>query len=159
MKRGLRRSDIQVQGQERVFTPDDGGVRIEPWTHHRILSTPPPNDPSGKRSVFILSSTVSQHIFKLDEVFYENWHSYQKGFIVHGGSLSLLQVLIKFSMLDLRLTSCVLRFSMPVDRIFHCQVGFHSGNKFPTTSKGIGMGRYLAAALGYQSYYRQWTTK
>ena len=84
----------EVEGQERVLTPDDGEVCIEPWTHHRLLPTPPTDGPSGRRSVFTLSSTDTNQVFKLDEIFYENWYSYQEEFIVHGGSLSLLQVLI-----------------------------------------------------------------
>lgn len=84
----------EVEGRELVLTPEDGEVCIEPWTHHRLLPTPPTDGPSGRRSVFMLSSTDSDQVFKLDDIFYENWYSYQEEFIIHGGSLSLLQVLI-----------------------------------------------------------------
>lgn len=84
----------EVEGQEHVLTPKDGEVCIKPWTHHRILPMPPTDGPSGRRSVLTLSSTDSDQVFKLDEIFYENWYSYQEELIIHGGSLSLLQILV-----------------------------------------------------------------
>ncbi|KAJ4414716.1 hypothetical protein N0V82_007768 [Gnomoniopsis sp. IMI 355080] len=101
---------FEVEGQERVLTPADGEVCIEPWTHHRLLLSPPSEDPAGNRCVFLLSADDADQMFKLDEDFYENWYSYQEGIVVRGEKIS------------------------------------------------IGMGRCLAAILGYQPYYREWTT-
>jgi hypothetical protein len=93
----------EVEGQELVLKPEDGEVCMKPWTHHCILPTPPTDGPSGRRTVFMLSGTDSDEAFKLDEIFYENWYSYQEEFIVHGGSLSLLQILIVRTKLPLYL--------------------------------------------------------
>lgn len=84
----------EVEGKEMVLKPEDGEVCIPPWTHHRILPTPPTDGPSGRRTVFTLSSTDSDQVFKLDDIFYENWYSYQEDFIIHGASISVLQILI-----------------------------------------------------------------
>lgn len=85
---------IEVEGQERVLTPADGEVCVEPWTHHRILRPPPSDNPADNRSVFLLSAADADQTFKLDEDFYENWYSYQEGVVVRGEKISILQVLI-----------------------------------------------------------------
>ncbi|KAL1855206.1 hypothetical protein Daus18300_011207 [Diaporthe australafricana] len=84
---------IEVEGQERVLTSDDGEVAIRPWTHHRLWPPPPADGPSGRRTVFLLSSTDSDQTFKLDEVFYENWYSYQEEIVIRGKKVDVLQVL------------------------------------------------------------------
>ncbi|KAI7780127.1 hypothetical protein LA080_000046 [Diaporthe eres] len=122
----------EIEGKELVLTPEDGEVCIEPWTHHRLLPTPPTDGPSGRRSVVLLSSTDSDQVFKLDYIFYQNWYSYQEEFIIHGGSLSLLQVLIMFDAGGSYL-------SLPNWIPFGKQISYYV--------LGIGMGRYLAAAL------------
>lgn len=78
----------EVEGQERVLTPADGEVCVEPWTHHRLLMLPP----ADNRCVFLLSAADADQTFKLDEDFYANWYSYQEGVVVRGEKISIFQV-------------------------------------------------------------------
>lgn len=86
---------VEAGGQTRILSGKDGEICIAPWTHHRLY--PPPlerqSDVTGQRTVFLLSGSDTEALFKLDLVFFENWYAYQDEVVVRGARVNLLQVL------------------------------------------------------------------
>lgn len=85
---------IEIEGQERVLTPDDGEVTFRPWTNHRLYS---PVSKGAKDDLkvtkFLLSAETTSELFRLDTVFFENWYAYQDRIVVKGDKVDLIQVM------------------------------------------------------------------
>ncbi|ROV92179.1 hypothetical protein VMCG_09283 [Cytospora schulzeri] len=136
---------VEVDGQTRVLTREDGELCVLPWSHHRLY--PPQIDSSetvtgGQRTVFLLSGSEADQLFKLDLVFFENWYAYQDDVIVGGNRANLFQVLSMFDAGGSYLS-------------FPPWVPF---GKYLSIALGIFVGRWMGSVLGYQPFYREWTT-
>lgn len=87
---------VDVDGQPRVLTKEDGEICVLPWVHHRLY--PPQLDSSldgaeTQRTVFLLSGSEADQLFKLDLIFFENWYAYQDEIVVGGNRPNVFQVL------------------------------------------------------------------
>ncbi|KAI4864913.1 hypothetical protein F4820DRAFT_422089 [Hypoxylon rubiginosum] len=138
---------VEIEGEERVLGPPDGEVTFRPWTNHRLYAplskgAEGKEEPDLKVTRFLLSAQNTDELFRLDTVFFENWYAYQDQIVVKGDKVDLFQVM---SMFDaggsyLSLPSWI-PFSKPLARAL-----------------GIVVGRWIGGVLGYQPFYRKWTT-
>ncbi|KAM7186169.1 hypothetical protein V8F20_011507 [Naviculisporaceae sp. PSN 640] len=132
---------VEIDGVERNLTNEDGEIVVEPWAHHRLY--PPPRDGlSGPKTVFLLSGDDTPEVFKLDFVFFQNWYGYQDECVLGGKSFDLIQVLCMFD-------AGASYLSFP--RWILC-------GRTLSRALGIVFGRWIGGLLGYQPFYRQWTT-
>lgn len=130
---------VEADGQTRLLSPEDGEVCVGPWTHHRLY--PPPlkrhDDVTGQRTVFLLSGSEPESLFKLDLVFFENWYAYQDEVVVRGARVNLFQVLSvsvqtpKFPLTDMETKS--IRCLMPGAHTCHSHVGCPLGSPCPSS--------------------------
>ncbi|KAI1767901.1 hypothetical protein GGR53DRAFT_50344 [Hypoxylon sp. FL1150] len=133
---------VEIEGRERVLGPQDGEVAFPPWTNHRLYA--PLGDDGGDLEVtkFLLSAQNTEELFRLDTVFFENWYAYQDQIVVKGEKVNLLQVMSMFDAGGSYLSLPTwIPFSKPLARVL-----------------GIVVGRWVGGVLGYQPFYRKWTT-
>ncbi|KAI0199428.1 hypothetical protein F4808DRAFT_211671 [Astrocystis sublimbata] len=144
---------VEVEGVEHVLRPSDGEFKLRPWCNHRLYSPVTElgagnNDKEyedgwdGEKTVFLLSGEDTDEMFRLDTVFFENWYAYQDRIVVDGEKIDLIQVM---SMFDAGGSYLSLPRWIPFSRtIARCL--------------GIVVGRWIGGMLGYQPFFRQWTT-
>ncbi|KAI2607914.1 hypothetical protein GGR54DRAFT_396669 [Hypoxylon sp. NC1633] len=134
---------IEVEGEERVLSSEDGEVALRPWTSHRLYS---PVAESGEANLkvtkFMLSAESTPELFRLDTVFFENWYAYQDRIVVKGEKVDLIQVM---SMFDAGGSYLSLPRWIPFSKTL-------------ARALGIFVGRWVGGFLGYQPFYRKWTT-
>ncbi|EAT89586.1 hypothetical protein HBI56_029130 [Parastagonospora nodorum] len=128
-------------GYKRVLlTPSEGDLEIPAWARNRVIPLPPSEDRNAPGSY---SMVPEQSDYMLDAIFYENYYRYMDHALAPGGEgISVIQVLCMFD----RGGSCL---ALP--------------NSIPfslTLSKAMTVvfGRWLGVILGYQPYYKEWTT-
>ncbi|KAI1871565.1 uncharacterized protein JN550_004559 [Neoarthrinium moseri] len=139
---------VQVEGRELLLSPTDDELRIPPWTYHCVY---PPSSATSlseeERQVpgdikVIMSSEKTSQPFHEDIIFLENWYHYLNDIIIHGAKLDLLQLMSSFDAAGSYLA-------------FPAWLPF---GRYLSRATGIIIGRYLGSMLGYQPYYRKWTT-
>ncbi|KAK7996413.1 hypothetical protein PG989_004453 [Apiospora arundinis] len=134
---------LELDGRERVLTSADGPQTIRPYVHHRTFPLLLPEQEEGLRCVrFRLSAEKTSDPFELNTLMFENWYRYQDEVVSRGGRISLIQV---FSTFDAGGTYMTLPWWVP----FRCTVA---------QVLGIVVGRWIGGLLGYQPYYRRWST-
>ncbi|KAF2728579.1 hypothetical protein EJ04DRAFT_591074 [Polyplosphaeria fusca] len=134
---------LEVEGVEHVVRPEDGDFLIRPWTIHRLYTVPASAMPEGCNVVtFLASGQKTLEVFKMDLLFFENWYRYQDEVIRNKKSIDFVQAMCFF---DAGGSYMTLPWWTPFRR---------------TLSQAIGIivGRWVAAFLGYQPYYRKWST-
>ncbi|CAF9937284.1 MAG: hypothetical protein HETSPECPRED_000480 [Heterodermia speciosa] len=94
------RLGLEIEGRDRILGPEDGQVKVGPWTNHRMFPPPPSPDESKRdgenaREItrFLLSGGETRELFRLDTVFFQNWYGYQDEVVMGGGRMDLIQVL------------------------------------------------------------------
>ncbi|CAJ2510339.1 Uu.00g050420.m01.CDS01 [Anthostomella pinea] len=144
---------VEVEGVESVLGPDDGEFCLRPWSNHRLYA-PTVAEKEGdvdsgtgtgtgsEKTVFLLSGQYTDAAFRLDTVFFENWYAYQDQIVVQGEKVDLVQVL---SMFDAGGSYLSLPWWVPLGRTI-------------SRALGIVVGRWIGGLLGYQPFYRKWTT-
>jgi hypothetical protein len=166
---------VEVEGKELLLHSGSGELCVRPWQNHRLY--PPPrcdnstqddDDDAGKLSMvtrFLLSGEESPRAFRLDTIFFENWYAYQDLVMIHGARLNMLQVMCVSIVQHLPISIPYRTQQMPN----HYQM-FDAGASYLSLpwwvpfgrsialSMGVVLGRWLAGSLGYQPYYRKWTT-
>ena len=94
------RLGLEIEGRDRILGPEDGQVKVEPWTNHRMF--PPPSSPEENKrdgehareiTRFLLSGGETTELFRLDTVFFQNWYGYQDEVVMGDGRIDLIQVL------------------------------------------------------------------
>ncbi|KAK4248350.1 hypothetical protein C7999DRAFT_40489 [Corynascus novoguineensis] len=147
---------VEVEGREHVLTPATGEFVIPRWANHRLYPPPPPSpaaagtatgggdggDEDGKETRFLLSGEDTPRVFRLDAVFFENWYAYQDEVLLRGKSIDVLQVMCTF---DAGGSYLSLPWWVPFRRTVALVLG-------------VALGRCVGALLGYQPFYREWTT-
>ncbi|KAK2603995.1 hypothetical protein QQS21_003831 [Conoideocrella luteorostrata] len=134
---------LEIEGREIVLNPKDGRYPIKPFVDHRSYPMPLSDQKDGGTVVkFLLSGKKTDEIFELNPVFFENWYKYQDQFVVHGEKLSFIQL---FSTFDAGGTYVSLPPWVPFGQSISMAIG-------------VVVGRWLGGILGYQPFYRKWTT-
>lgn len=142
---------LEIGGCDRVLRPEDGQVRVEPWTIHRLFAPPlqtretrqPDKEAAGRITRFLLSGEDTTELFKLDTIFFQNWYKYQEEVEKGRTRMNLIQVMcvsprrcssgrLCFIALAHHLTCSDLlcRCLTPVDRISPPQVGYPVADLF-----------------------------
>ncbi|KAL8695589.1 MAG: hypothetical protein Q9224_003322 [Gallowayella concinna] len=142
------RMGVEINGCERILGPQDGQIEIEPWTIHRLFPPPPSERREGDNGEaedtarFLLSGSETPELFRLDTVFFQNWYGYQDEVVKSGARMDLIQVMCMFDAGGSYLAApWWIPFGRNLSRAF-----------------GIVVGRWLGAMLGYQPFYKKWTT-
>ncbi|KAJ4396132.1 hypothetical protein N0V93_000350 [Gnomoniopsis smithogilvyi] len=141
---------LDMNGTELVLRPDDGEITIHRDVHHRTyphggvsLGLEPTNTSQRDPVVrFLLSAEHSPQPFQLDLAFFENWYAYQEKVVLGGSRLDMIQVL---SIFDAGGTYLSFPWWIPFRRSI-------------ARTLGIVLGRWVGGILGYQPFYREWTT-
>ncbi|RYP48691.1 hypothetical protein DL768_005471 [Monosporascus sp. mg162] len=134
---------LELEGRELVLTPADGRFLIPPYANHRSYPMPlSAQDEGNTRVRFLLSAEKTSEAFELNPVFFENWYRYQDQFVMHGEKLSLIQL---FSTFDAGGTYVSLPPWVPF-------------GQYISIAMGVVIGRWIGGLLGYQPFYRKWTT-
>ncbi|KAL2177749.1 uncharacterized protein P884DRAFT_223458 [Thermothelomyces heterothallicus CBS 202.75] len=150
---------VELEGRRHLLTPRSGEFVIPRWANHRLYPPPPPpgkegatasddgrrgegGDEDGKTARFLLSGEDTPRPFRLDAVFFENWYAYQDEVVLRGKKVDILQVMSTF---DAGGSYLSLPWWVPFGRTISLVLG-------------VVLGRWIAALLGYQPFYRQWTT-
>ncbi|KAI2643726.1 hypothetical protein GGS21DRAFT_497870 [Xylaria nigripes] len=141
---------VEVEGVEHILRSTDGEFRLRPWSHHRLYS--PVTEVKAQfvandgleceKTVFLLSGEDTDEMFRLDTVFFENWYAYQDRIVVQGEKINLIQVM---SMFDAGGSYLALPRWIPFSN---------------TIARGLGIliGRWIGGSLGYQPFFKKWTT-
>ncbi|KUJ21402.1 uncharacterized protein LY89DRAFT_577667 [Mollisia scopiformis] len=137
---------VEVEGIEHILRPGDPEFVLQRGVNHRLYPAPQnekesQNDKSRKVSC-LLSAEGTSSLFALDLVFFENWYTYQEQVVVHGAKLNLIQVMAMFDAGDSYLT---LPWYIPMRSLM-------------SRVMGIVFGRWIGSLLGYQPFYKEWTT-
>ncbi|KAK3302992.1 uncharacterized protein B0T15DRAFT_495560 [Chaetomium strumarium] len=141
---------VEIEGVERVVRPGDGEVVIPRRANHRLcfpslvdLGRAQQEQGQEQEPVrFYVSGERTDTTAALDLVFFENWYAYQEEVVVHGKRLDLIQLLATWD----AGASCL---TLPRWVPFRSSV---------SRALGVVVGRWLGGLLGYQPFYRAWTT-
>jgi hypothetical protein len=131
---------VEVGAHRLLLTSESGELPVMPWVRNRVI--PGPVSESQTKTVFLLSGPAAQGTRMLDFIFYENYYRYMDAMVAEGKAIELIQILCMFDAGG----SCValpwyVPFGMTVSRAL-----------------GVVVGRWMGGLLGYQPYYREWTT-
>lgn len=132
---------VEIEGVESVLRPGDGEFVIRRGVNHR-LCFPSGDGASAEPIRFYISAERTAIPFALDLTFFENWYGYQEEVVVHGKKLDMIQVLCMWDAGDAYLT---LPWWVP----FGSSVSI---------AMGVVIGRWIGGLLGYQPFYKCWTT-
>ncbi|KAH6701362.1 hypothetical protein BKA61DRAFT_529479 [Leptodontidium sp. MPI-SDFR-AT-0119] len=133
---------LELDGKEHVLSPGDGPVGIKPYVNHRSYPLSLPRQDDGETVVkFLLSGEMTNSVFELNPVFFENWYRYQDDVVVNGAKLSLVQL---FSTFDAGGTYVSFPWWVPFGQTI-------------SQVLGVVVGRWIGGMLGYQPFYRKWT--
>ncbi|PSN62789.1 hypothetical protein BS50DRAFT_603421 [Corynespora cassiicola Philippines] len=132
---------VDVGERKILLTAADGELEIPAWARNRAISGPASDD--NKHTRFLLSGPVADGPYMLDDVFYENYYRYMDQVLAPGGEgISIIQIL------------CV--SSSNLTRYVHMFDAGGSCLALPSSIPfNMGISRGL---LGYQPYYKEWTT-
>jgi hypothetical protein len=131
---------VDVGDERELLTPSSDELPVESWVRNRVI--PGPLSADQKKTIFLLSGPAAQGTRMLDYIFYENYYRYMDAMVSEGQAIELIQILCMFDAGG----SCIalpwyVPFGMTVSRIM-----------------GVVFGRWLGGFLGYQPYYKEWTT-
>ncbi|KAI0886386.1 uncharacterized protein GGS22DRAFT_128161 [Annulohypoxylon maeteangense] len=133
---------LELEGTEYILLPGQDEYCIESWANHR--SYPLELERQEGRTVvkFLLSGAKSPEVYELNTLFFENWYKYQEHVVRKGGKIDLIQALSTF---DAGGTYVSFPRWVPFGRQVSQLIG-------------IVVGRWLGGLLGYQPFYREWST-
>ncbi|KAM7203266.1 Cupin, RmlC-type [Rhypophila sp. PSN 637] len=135
---------VEADGQERVLTAADGRVVIKPYEHHSLYPIAREKQDDGVTVVkFLLSGEITDSVFELNPVFFENWYKYQDEVVVKGKKVILIQVLSTFDAGGTYIT--LPKWFGPCKHVV-------------AIALGVVVGRWIGGLLGYQPFYKEWTT-
>ncbi|KAH6655954.1 hypothetical protein BKA67DRAFT_562256 [Truncatella angustata] len=130
---------VEVEGVEHILRPGDPEFTLRRGVNHRLY---PFRSEICSRVRCLLSAEEISSAFALDLVFFENWYAYQEQVVIHGAKLDLIQVMSMFDAGDSYLT---LPWFVPMRSLV-------------SRVMSIVLGRWAGSLLGYQPFYKEWTT-
>jgi hypothetical protein len=150
---------VEIDGNLRMLTPEDGEAMGRAGTIHRFFIAPD----STEDMVTVVSGSDSGRGYQLDRVFFENWYGIWHDYLVHeGGKMDLIQLLCVsiytlfwfWSMLTpLRQTYDAGDAYLPGPAFLP-----HALRKLTGYWGGILLGRWLGGLLGYKPFFKEYTT-
>ncbi|KAK6074301.1 hypothetical protein SCUP234_08351 [Seiridium cupressi] len=132
---------LEIEGRQILLSSDDPEYRIPAWTDHRTY----PLDSELREntvSKFLLSGEKTYELFQLNTLFFENWYKYQDEMVSSGRNIDLVQVLSTF---DAGGTYIAFPWWVPFGQRVSQIIG-------------IVVGRWIGGLLGYQPFYRKYST-
>ncbi|KAI1139194.1 hypothetical protein F5Y05DRAFT_381083 [Hypoxylon sp. FL0543] len=133
---------LEVEGKEVVLTTEDPEFCIKAWANHRSYPLEPERQDGSQVVRFLLSGERSRSVFQLTTLFFENWYKYQDETIRLNKKIDLIQVLSTFDAGGTYISPPPwLPFGRRISQIV-----------------GIIAGRWLGGLLGYQPFYRRYST-
>ncbi|KAK8062511.1 hypothetical protein PG997_014608 [Apiospora hydei] len=134
---------LELEGREIVLSPGSQEYRIPAWANHRSYPLPLSLQAGQTSQVkFWLSGAKTPERLQLSTPFFENWYRYQESVLTTGKTFSLIQILSTFDAGGTYLP-------------FPAWVPF--GRRI-SQALGIVCGRWLGGLLGYQPFYREWSS-
>lgn len=155
--------ELDIGDKPTLLTPSDGELGIPAWARNRVIPLPPSED--RKYTRFLPSGPGAVGDYMLVAIFYKNYYRYMDHALAPGGegiSISIIQVLCVSLFLSLALDdqgSASHKLQM-FDRGGSC-LAFPKSIPFNLTlskATAVVIGRWLGGILGYQPYYKKWTT-
>lgn len=156
---------LEVEGKEIVLTSRDPEFRIGAWVNHRSYPLEPPRQDGSKVVVFLLSGEPTRSVFQLGTLFFENWYGYQDEMVGAGRPIRFLQVL---SVSLPHVGFAPKKKGVTVKA--HMHQTFDAGGTYVSLPRwvplgrrvaqmiGIVGGRWIGSMLGYQPFYRAYST-
>ncbi|TVY80670.1 putative oxidoreductase yanE, partial [Lachnellula suecica] len=133
---------LEIEGKEFVLVPTDGTYTIASFVNHRSYPLPEDRQNGGEIVRFRLSGEKTSNPYELSPVFFENWYKYQNEVVANGAQVSLIQFLSTFD-------AGGSYISLPAWVPFGQTI---------SRTLGVVVGRWIGGLLGYQPFYRKWTT-
>ncbi|KAB8252956.1 hypothetical protein BDV35DRAFT_375414 [Aspergillus flavus] len=131
---------LEVDGQTRILTPEDGEVQGRAGCIHRFYVAPD----STEDMVIILSASDPGMDYQLDRVFFENWYGLWHDYLVHEGKMDFIQLLCTYDAGD--------AYLLPPAWLpdwLRKKIGYWGG---------IIVGRWIGGLLGYRPFFKEYTT-
>ncbi|KGO64140.1 hypothetical protein PITC_087260 [Penicillium italicum] len=127
-----------------VYSDSDSRVVvIKPFKDHRLYPLSLDRQEDGNTVVkFLLSGEKTDSVFELGPVFFENWYRYQDDVDVNGAKIDLIQL---FSTFDAGGSYISLPWWVPFGQTV-------------SRTMALVVGRWVGGLLGYQPFYRKWTS-
>jgi hypothetical protein len=163
---------LEIEGKAGLLRPEDGEFCVKRWTNHRIYPPASAFEEGGpKKAVCLASGEQSFYNFQLDFLFFENWYAYQDLVVMKGAKPDLIQIMC-VSAAACRHPHSARRGTFPPAYAYHPEHTqlWDAGDSYLSPpswlpfgryiSLGVSilLGRYVGALLGYQPYFRHWST-
>ncbi|KAI0179265.1 hypothetical protein GGR52DRAFT_298430 [Hypoxylon sp. FL1284] len=137
---------LEIDGRELLLTRGGPEVRIAAWASHRTYPVLHEDDDDGAAQPrvvrFLLSGAETPEAFRLTTPFFENWYRYQDEVLRTGGRIDMIQVLSTFDAGGTYVSPPPwLPFGKRISQV-----------------AGVVVGRWLGGLLGYQPFYREWSS-
>jgi hypothetical protein len=88
---------LEIEKTEYRLKAEDGQFLIKPWANHRLYpiidDTSNDYDGNGKAARFLLSGEKSRMTFQLDDLFFQNWYSYQEEVVMSNKKFDIIQIM------------------------------------------------------------------
>ena len=148
---------INVDGQVKRLTPEDGEVSVKAGSIHNFFIHP---DSEESMTVY-LSASDSGMDYQLDRIFFENWYGYWHDALLHGGGLDWIQFL----------AVCISPFTHAIQSSLTLSKKIQDGGDAYTPApawvpfrRQVGywscviIGRWIGGLLGYKPFFKEYTT-
>ncbi|KAI9655152.1 MAG: hypothetical protein M1821_005635 [Bathelium mastoideum] len=129
---------IEINGEVKKVTPEDGEISVKAGSIHRFFIHPS----SPEKMTVYLSASDSGMDYQLDRIFFENWYGYWHDALLHDGGLDWIQFLAIQDGGDAYTPA-------PCWCPFRRQVGYWGC---------VIIGRWIGGLLGYKPFFREYTT-
>jgi hypothetical protein len=145
---------VEVEGIEHILRPGNAEFVLRRGVNHRLY--PPPKEVSSKVCCN-LSAEQTSSAFALDLVFFENWYALQEQMVVHGAKLSLIQIM-SVSILCAYVSSGLTPQMFDAGDSYLTLPWFIPFRSLVSRLLGVVLGRWVGSLLGYQPFYKEWTS-
>ncbi|KAI0124773.1 hypothetical protein BJ170DRAFT_475741 [Xylariales sp. AK1849] len=152
---------VEMDGQLRTLTPEDGEIWGRAGSIHRFYIAPD----STEDLVAVISASDCGRDYQLDRVFFENWYGMWHDYLVHeGGKMDMIQILcVSNSVFHILSTHFLLKRD---EQTYDAGDIYFPGPAFlpPTLQRftgywtGVIVGRWLGGLLGYRPFFKEYTT-
>ncbi|KAI1335378.1 hypothetical protein F5Y15DRAFT_397766 [Xylariaceae sp. FL0016] len=139
---------VQLEGQEQIRSAEDGELCIKAWTNHSWWPLQPTSSsvggkPSSDTRVLLWGqNTTSALDLQADILFFENLYQYRDDTVKNKIEMNIFQLLCMFDAGGSYLSPPRwIPFGQHISRF-----------------AGIALGRWLGSSMGYQPYYRKWSS-